>query len=260
MALEVKVTGGLDNRIAVITGGSRGIGAAIARKYASAGARVVIASRKQPGLDAVAESINAEFPGTVVPMACHVGHMEDIGPWWDQVLERVGTPDILVNNAGTNPYFGPMLGGDWAAWDKTFEVNLKGPFEMIRQLVQRLDGKPGAIVNIASILGTIGSPMQGVYGMTKASIISMTQTLAVEFGKTGLPVRINAIAPGVVDTRLASALVHDPKWQKMIVDRTALERVGMPEEIAGAALFLASDDASYVTGQVLTVDGGYTVG
>jgi NAD(P)-dependent dehydrogenase (short-subunit alcohol dehydrogenase family) len=258
--LEVKVTGRLENRIAVVTGGSRGIGAAIARKYAEAGGRVVIASRKQAGLDAVAETINAEFPGAVIPMACHVGRMDELAPWWDQVQERVGTPDILVNNAGTNPYFGPMLGGDWAAWEKTFEVNLKGPFEMIRQFVGRLEGRPGAVINVASILGTMASPMQGVYGMTKASIISMTQTLAFEFGKGKLPVRVNAIAPGVVDTRLAAALVHDPKWQKMIVDRTAMERVGLPEEIAGAALFLASDDASYVTGQVMTIDGGYTIG
>lgn len=256
----MKVTGRLDNRIAVVTGGSRGIGAAIAYKYAAAGGRVVIASRKQAGLDAVAETINAEFPGAVIPMACHVGRTDDIAPWWDQVQERVGVPDILVNNAGTNPYFGPMLEGGWGAWEKTFDVNLKGPFEMIRQFVQRLDGKPGAVVNVASILGTMGSPMQGVYGMTKASLISMTQTLAVEFGKSKLPVRINAIAPGVIDTRLAAALVHDPKWQKMIVDRTAMERVGIPEEIAGSALFLASEDASYITGQVLTVDGGYTIG
>jgi NAD(P)-dependent dehydrogenase (short-subunit alcohol dehydrogenase family) len=254
------VTTRLDNRIAVVTGGSRGIGAAIARKYAAAGARVVIASRKQEGLDELADEINRSHPDAVIPMACHVGRVADIARWWDAVVAEVGVPTILVNNAGTNPYFGPMLGCDWGAWEKTFEVNVKGPFEMIRQFVSRLDGREGAVVNIASILGSTASPMQGVYGMTKASIISMTQTLAVEFGKGNIPVRVNAIAPGIIDTKLAAALVHDPTWSKLILDRTAVNRIGEPEEIAGSALFLVSDDASYLTGQVLTVDGGYSIG
>ena len=249
----------LDKKIAVVTGGSRGIGAAIAKRFAQSGAHVVIASRKQEGLDAVAASINAEHPGSVTPIACHVGKLQALEGWWDEVTGRVGTPNILVNNAGTNPYYGPMLGGDYPAWDKTFEVNLKGPFEMTRQFVRCLGGAQGSIVNIASILGQMASPDQGAYGMTKAALISMTQTLAIEFGQQGLPIRINAISPGVIETRLASALVEDPHWQDVIGQRNAVKRVGQPDEIAGAALYLASGDASYVTGQVLTIDGGYTV-
>ena len=130
---------------------------------------------------------------------------------------------------------------------------------MTRQFVRCLNGAQGSIVNITSILGQMASPDQGAYGMTKAALISMTQTLAIEFGQQGLPIRINAISPGVIETRLASALVEDPHWQDVIGQRNAVKRVGQPDEIAGAALYLASGDASYVTGQVLTIDGGYTV-
>jgi len=255
------MTARLSGRIALVTGGSRGIGAAIGKAMAAEGATVVLASRKQPGLDEARDAILRVHPdATVHARACHVGKddaREELLSWLD---EHVGTVDILVNNAGTNPHFGPMITVDWGAWDKTFQVNLKGPFALSRAVAQRLidQDKAGAIVNIASVLGQGASPLQGVYGMTKAALISMTQTLAIEWGGAGI--RVNAIAPGLVETRLAGALVHNKDIASRFTDRTGARRIAQPDEIAGAAVFLASDEASYVTGHVLNVDSGFRIG
>jgi NAD(P)-dependent dehydrogenase (short-subunit alcohol dehydrogenase family) len=247
-------------RVAVVTGASRGIGRAVALALAREGATVVVASRKADGVQAVTAEIEAAG-GKALPRPLHVGQTDAIPAWWDEVQNEVGLPDILVNNAGTNPYFGPMLTAEWAAWDKTFDVNLKGPFEMARQLAHRhvreRIGQPASIVSVASILGTNAAPLQGIYGMTKAALMSMTRTLAAELGETGI--RVNAIAPGIVDTRLASALTHDPVVRERIVDHTALRRIAQPEEIAGLVLYLASGESSFVTGQTWLIDGGYTI-
>jgi NAD(P)-dependent dehydrogenase (short-subunit alcohol dehydrogenase family) len=255
------MSGRLEGRVAVVTGGSRGIGKAIAGAMAAEGATVVVASRKEGPLAATAAELDAAHPGRVVAHALHVGHLSDIAGWFDAVEADVGTPSILVNNAGTNPYFGPMMGVDWAAWDKTFEVNVKGPFEMTRQLVQRhllrTDGVPASIIHMSSILGLSSSRMQGVYGMTKAALISMTRTLAAELGPSGI--RVNAIAPGVVDTKLAAAITTNDTMRDMVLSHTALGRIAEPDEIAGLAVYLASDESSYMTGQTLPVDGGYLV-
>lgn len=250
--------GRLEGKRAIVTGASRGIGKAIAYAYAKEGATVVISSRKQEALNAVAEEINAEFPNRVVPMACHIGHRDQVIEFMSQVEAQLGRPHILVNNAATNPYFGPMLGIEERAWDKTFEVNAKGYFEMTRQVAQRwLDhDETGSVINIASVVGLRGAPFQGVYAMTKAAIISMTQTLAMELGQANI--RVNAVAPGLVDTHFASAIVSNPDMARMFTDKSALKRYAQPEEIAGITVFLGSDESSYVTGQTIAVDGGFT--
>lgn len=251
--------GRLDEKIAIITGGSRGIGKAIAEAFASEGAKVVVSSRKQEALDEVAAEINEEHPDSAWAKACHMGEPGDIEALMDFVTDEVGRPNVLVNNAATNPYFGPMINAEDWAWDKTFDVNLRGPFQLTRAFAKRLMAadEPGAVVNMTSVMGLNAAPMQGIYGITKAGIISMTRTLAMELG--GADIRINCIAPGLVETDFASVLVENEELRKTFTDRAALKRHAQPEEMTGAAVFLASDESSYVTGETLTVDGGYNI-
>ena len=239
----------LQGKVAIVTGASRGIGEAIARAFVEAGAQVVFASRK------IAPEAVAGVSGAHA-FAAHTGKEAECRALVSEALRRFGKVDLLVNNAGTNPYFGPLLDTEEAAWDKTFEVNLKGYFWCAREVARHLRarGAPGAIVNVASVMGLRASPLQGAYGMTKAAVISLTKTLAMELGPLGI--RVNAIAPGLVDTKLAGALVKDEGISQQWLSRTPLGRVAQPGEIAGAALFLASDAGSYVTGEVITVDGG----
>ena len=245
----------LNDKVIIITGASRGIGEAIARACVDAGARVALASRKQADLDTVAAALPAD---RVVAVACHTGKAEDVDALVARTVERFGRVDGLVNNAATNPYFGPLVDTPDAAIDKTFEVNVKGYLYCARALVKHAQARGGgaAIVNIASVAGTRAAPMQGIYGATKAAVISMTQTLAFELGSSG--VRVNAIAPGLVETKFAAALVHNPMIRDQVVKRTPLGRHAQPGELAGAAVYLLSDAASFTTGAVLVVDGGMT--
>ena len=244
----------LTDRTIVITGASRGIGEAIATAAAAAGASVVLASRKQDGLDAVAKSIR-DAGGTALAVAAHTGKADDVEMIFERAKAEFGAVHGLVNNAATNVYFGPMLGIDEGAWDKVFEVNVKGYFNAVRSFVNAA-ANGGSIVNVASVAGMRSAPLQGVYGMTKAAVISMTQTLAHELGSVG--VRVNAIAPGLVETRFASTLVEDETLRGHFVNRTAMGRHAQPDEMAGAAVFLLSEASSYMTGQVVVVDGGMT--
>jgi NAD(P)-dependent dehydrogenase (short-subunit alcohol dehydrogenase family) len=244
----------LTDRVVVVTGASRGIGAAIAQAAAAAGAKVVLAARKQDGLDEVAASIR-QAGGAALAVAAHTGKPADVEALFDSAVAEFGRIDGLVNNAATNVYFGPMLGIEEAAWDKIFEVNVKGYFNCVRAFATRNRGG-GSVVNIASVVGMRAAPLQGVYGMTKAAVISMTKSLAMELGPG--KIRVNAIAPGLVETRFAQALVDDEATRSHFVSRTFLGRHAQPDEMAGAAVYLLSEASSYVTGQTIVVDGGMT--
>lgn len=244
----------LEGKVAIVTGGSRGIGEAIARAFLDAGAKVVVASRK------VEESFAKELGPNAAAVAAHTGKEADCVRLVEETVKRFGKVDVLVNNAAANPYFGPMLNIEQGAWDKTFEVNVKGYFFMTREVAKHAMEKkaPAAIVNVASVAGLMATPLQGAYAMTKAAVISMTKTLAVELA--GANIRVNAIAPGFIKTKFASAIVDDKDLLADVVRRTPLGRVGDPAEIAGGALYLASDEASYLTGHTLVIDGGLTIG
>ncbi len=258
MPARMKAPIHLEGKVVLVTGGSRGIGEAIARACGAAGARVAIASRKLEGVNAAAERLRADGID-VAGFACHTGKLDDVKRLVEGTVAKLGKIDVLVNNAATNPFFGPMMVVDDAAFDKTFEVNVKGYFYVAREVARHLidRGAPGAIINIASIQGLLGSPLQGVYGMTKAAVLSMTKTLAVELASSSI--RVNAIAPGLVDTRFAAALTQNKDILERWNSRAPQGRYAQPEEIAGAAVFLASDAASYVTGETIVVDGGLTI-
>lgn len=248
----------LQSKTAIITGASRGIGEAIAHAFADAGAAVVLAARKPEALHAVADAITKKG-GRAIAVPTHTGKKDDVVKLVQAAVEAFGKVDVLVNNAATNPYFGPMLDIDDGAFDKTFEVNVKGAFWLTTEVVKHLQGRnaPGSIVNIASVAGLGSAPMQGVYGMTKAALLSMTRTFAAELG--GSNIRVNAIAPGLVETKFAAALTTNEEILKLVTGRTPLGRHGQPNEIAGAALYLASDASGFMTGQTMVVDGGYTI-
>ncbi|MCS6857293.1 MAG: glucose 1-dehydrogenase [Sandaracinaceae bacterium] len=254
--MSVKID--LNGKVAIITGASRGIGEAIARAFARAGAMTVLASRKRESLEKVAQKIREEG-GVALALPCHVGRQEEVESLVRSAVERFGKVDVLVNNAATNPYFGPMMLLEESAWDKTFEVNLKGPFYAIRALVRHLQERqaPGSIINIASVAGMMGMPLQGIYAMTKAALISMTRTLAIELGPA--QIRVNAIAPGLIDTRFSAALVSNEEIRGSILNRLAIKRIGVPDDVASLALLLASDASSYITGACFVVDGGWSI-
>ena len=246
----------LEGKVAIVTGASRGIGEAIARAFAAHGAAVVLAARKPDALAGVAASIGER----ALAVPTHTGKESECAALVAKAIERFGKVDVLVNNAATNPYFGPLLGVDMGAWDKTFEVNLKGYFFMAREVARHLSDrneKKGSIIHISSVNGLEAAPLQGVYGMTKAAVISMTKTMAYELASSNI--RVNAIAPGLVDTRFASAIVSNDEIMTGVVKKTPLGRYAVPDEIAGAAVYLASDASSFMTGHTMVIDGGMTI-
>lgn len=247
----------LNGKVILVNGGSRGIGEAFALEFARRGASVVVTSRRQEGVDAVAQAITTAG-GKAVGIACHTGKTEDIEALFARIQSEFGRLDVLVNNAATNPYFGPLVEAPEAAFDKTFEVNVKGYFLMAQRAGRMMaDQGSGSIINVASIEGLSPSPMMGIYSMTKAAVIMMTKVIAKELG--GANVRCNCICPGLTETRFAKVLIDTPEIYDQYIARAPMARHAQPEEIVGAAVYFASDASSYTTGAIVNCDGGTSV-
>jgi dehydrogenase/reductase SDR family member 4 len=247
----------LTGKNAIVTGATRGIGLAIVRGFAEAGATVTLCGRKQETVDAALSELKS-LEGKVHGVVAHVGKTEDVERLIAESEGKFGKVDVLVNNAGTNPYFGPIVDSDERAWDKTFEVNLKGPYVLSRILAKKMmQAGGGSIVNIASVAGLQAAPLQGIYSVTKAGLIMLTKVMARECGRKG--VRVNCICPGVIKTHLSETLWKDEQRLKAFVANKSLGRIGDVEEIVGGALYFASDASSFATGAVLTIDGGMVI-
>ena len=244
----------LSGKVALVTGASRGIGESIAQLLAAYGAHVIVSSRKQESCEKVVQAIK-DAGGTASALACHVGEMSQIESAFETIKNEHGKLDILVNNAAANPYFGHILDTDPGAYQKTVDVNIRGYFFMsvaAGRMMKEQGG--GVILNTASVNGVVPGDMQGIYSITKAAVISMTRSFAKECGP--LNIRVNALLPGLTDTKFASALTSNEKILKGALTQIPLGRVADPEEMAGAVLYLVSDASSYTTGTTLTVDGG----
>ena len=242
----------LAGKVALVTGGSKGIGKAIAQGFADAGASVMISSRKQEQLDAAAADIQSRgIAGEVATFAANAGEIDAARACVEATLERFGQLDILVNNAATNPYFGATLGVEPAQFDKTFQVNLRGPLfwsQAAHELA--LAEHPGVIVNVSSVGGLRTEFGLGVYNLTKAALIHLTRQLAMELG----PNRVVGIAPGLVQTDFSALLIEN--FGDDLAARMPTKRLGTPEDIANLAVFLVSEQASWITGETFVIDGG----
>ncbi|WP_281557035.1 SDR family oxidoreductase [Thalassomonas sp. RHCl1] len=247
----------LTGKIALVTGASRGIGEYIAKLLAQSGAHVIVSSRKLEGCQRVVDDIISEG-GSAQAIACHIGDMAQIEEIFAQINEQHGTLDILVNNAAANPYFGHILETDLSSFQKTVDVNIRGYFFMSSAGAKLMKEKGGAIVNVASVNGVIPGEMQGVYSITKAAVISMTQAFAKECAQFNI--RVNALLPGATDTKFAATLINNPAILKQAMAHVPMKRVAQPQEMAGTVLYLVSDAASYTTGTCINVDGGYLIG
>ncbi|MDB5870374.1 MAG: family oxidoreductase [Polaromonas sp.] len=245
----------LDNRVALVTGASRGIGEAIAHRLAAAGAHVIVSSRKPESCQPVVDAILAGG-GRASVLACHVGDAGQIESAFATIERLHGRLDVLVNNAAANPHFGPAVDADLPAIRKTLDVNIVGYLLATQhavRLMRRGDG--GSIINVASISGIVPGPNQGIYSITKAAVIAMTKVFAAECAASG--VRVNAVLPGITHTRFSAALVENDEMLGEYLPRVPLGRVAQPDEMTGAVLYLASAASSYTTGACLPVDGGY---
>jgi dehydrogenase/reductase SDR family protein 4 len=240
----------LEDKVAIVTGASRGIGRSIAEVFAREGAAVIICGRKQESLD------RGGLAGRVAPIACHVGRAEDLDRLVDTATREFGHIDILVNNAGTNIAQGPAVEMTDAQFDKMVEINLKSTFRLMKLVAPRMcERGAGSVINIASIAGLRPQRHSLLYSMTKAALIMMTQSYALELGPSG--VRVNAIAPGLIQTVLSEFYWKDDGRRERQLGGQAIKHVGQPTEIAEVALMLAGGASSYVTGQTIVVDGGY---
>jgi NAD(P)-dependent dehydrogenase (short-subunit alcohol dehydrogenase family) len=245
-------------KVALVTGASRGIGESIAKTLAAHGAHVIVSSRKLEGCEAVVSAIRAAGDSAEA-LACHIGEMAQIEALFATIEQKYGRLDILVNNAATNPYFGHIVDTDLAVFQKTIDVNIRGYFfSSVHGAKLMAKNGGGSIINVASINAVIPGEMQGIYSITKAAVVSMTQAFAKECAPSG--VRVNALLPGATATKFASALVDNPEVLNTMLPHIPMRRVAHPNEMAGAVLYLASHAASYTTGASLNVDGGYLIG
>jgi dehydrogenase/reductase SDR family member 4 len=247
----------LTGKVAIITGASKGIGEAMAQMLAAQGAKVVVNSRKQDAVDEVAQAI-VQAGGEAIGVAGQVGNQEDCQHIFDAAMQAFGRVDILINNAATNPVFGPVENTDDKAFNKIMEVNVKAPFELAKLCLPVMQANGGgSIINISSIGGVSPEQGLGIYSVSKAALISLTKVMAHEWGKHNI--RANVICPGLIETKFSEALWNNEKILKYFLSQLPLGRVGQPDEIAGLALFLASDASGYCTGGVFVADGGYLV-
>jgi dehydrogenase/reductase SDR family member 4 len=241
-------------KVVLITGASRGIGEALAQEFCELGGEVILTSRKQESLDQVAEVIRAKG-GKAWPLACHIGREEDRVKLVEQVIQKYGRLDVLINNAATNPMFGPVMDATSEIWDKIFEVNVKGPFFLSKMFGARMMEKGrGAIVNVTSMAGIKPMTGLGVYSISKSALLMMTKVLAAEWGEKGI--RVNAVAPGVIKTKFSEALWKNEFIRKVVEQTSPLGRLGEVDDVVGAVVFLASDAAKYITGEIMVVNGG----
>lgn len=247
----------LDGKVAIVTGSTRGIGLAVARLMAQVGARVVISSRKADRCSEVCAQLRAEGLEAIA-VACHVGQDEDRVRLVEATLAQWGRIDVLVANAAINPSFDPLLTLSQAVWHKVLDTNLTAVWHLAKLVYPAMAERgAGSIVVLSSIAGILGVPNSGIYAVSKAASQHLARQLAVEWGPAGL--RVNVVAPGHTRTDMIRALMAVPGAEQQAVDATALRRLGEPGDVAAAVLFLASDAARHITGQVLVVDGGQTL-
>ncbi|MDZ7832157.1 MAG: SDR family oxidoreductase [Desulfobacterales bacterium] len=244
----------LTDKIALITGASRGIGESIAKTLAAQGAKCILVSRKPEALDRVAGEIN-QAGGQAETMACHAGYLDQIQALFDNVKEKHGKLDILINNAATNPHFGELTSAEESHWNKIMDVNLKGPFFMIQKAVPLMEAAGGgAILNVSSVNGLRPAFLQGVYSISKAALISMTKAYAKEL--VAKQIRVNALLPGITDTKFSQAILGNKEIHDYAIQQIPMGRAAQPDEMAGAALYMVSNAASFTTGTCIVCDGG----
>lgn len=248
----------LTGKVAVITGSSRGIGRAIAERMAEHGAKVVVTSRKLDACEAVVSSIKAKG-GEATAIVCNISRKQDLQALVDNSVKRYGGIDVLVCNAAVNPYYGPSVDMPDDAYDKVMNSNVRSNFWLCNMVLpQMAERSGGSIVIISSIAGLVGSPTLGVYGLSKAADMALARNICSEWGPKNI--RANCIAPGLIRTDFAKALWDDPKIYAQTIKHYPLRRIGEPDEIAGAAVFLAGPSGSFMTGQTIVIDGGGVVG